>query len=689
MIKKGAPGEGRKGRSQREQHPLVSDNDVTETIDFDLLQSPIEVTTSGSTDLRSLKVAEYGKLLQAIPIPIFFVDKAAAVVFANKAVEQYVQQSDRKGITTFHTLFPDPREAHIAAQALQDVFVDRKARQLVGLLEIAGHKLWGRIHLRSIRVKEKQLALALIEDLTAERKRLILNEKYRKLYNLLPIGIVEFALLHPVTTDMPAPEALKRILQARAVEGNAEFARIRGLQGTEDLMGATLEEFLPFERDNKALFRTWISRKYAISSAETRNLRDDASIRYLENILIGIVNNDRLLGFWLASRDVTERQGLNEERLKAQKMESVSIMAGGIAHDFNNFLTVILGSISLVKMEAEPNSRIYRLLADAEQGAYRAKELTTQLLTFSKGGEPVKKVVSFPPLIEEWVAFALRGSNVTYDFSISGDLWLVEMDEGQVSQVINNVVINAAQAMPEGGRLRVSAHNVVVGSDTGVALEEGKYVRVSLHDTGVGIAAEHLHRVFDPYFTTKPHGTGLGLATSYSIVKGHCGTITVESQPGKGTTFHIYLPAVEKRLAEAASAEEANLRGSGRILVMDDVEMVRRTAYRLLNRMGYEVDTARDGDEAIEFYELALAKGKPYDAVIVDLTVPGAAGAREVVGELRKIDPAAVVIVSSGYANDPVMSKFREHGFSGMVSKPYNAEEIQRVLESVIPHRSR
>jgi len=689
MAKKPASGTGGPGDSENGFHPFVADSDLSESIDFDRFLLPIEVTTSGSTDLRSLKLAEYGKLLQAIPIPIFFVDCAASSVFGNKAVEKYLEESQGGRITTFNALFPDPREAYLAAQALRDVFADRKARQLEGLLEIAGHKLWGRVHLRSIRVREKQLILALVEDLTAERKRLILNEKYRKLYNLLPIGIVEFALVQPVSTDTPLSEALAMIMEARAVEGNVEFARIRGLNGTEDLMGATLEEFLPYERDNKALFRTWINRKFAISSAETRCSRNDSSVRYLENILIGIVSNERLLGFWLATRDVTERQGLNEERLKAQKMESVGILAGGIAHDFNNFLTVILGSISLVKMEADSEGRVYRLLSDAEQGAQRAKELTSQLLTFSKGGEPIKKVASFAPLIEDWVAFALRGSNVTYDFSIDSDLWLVEIDEGQVCQVINNIAINAAQAMAEGGRLHVSANNVVVGSDTGVALDDGKYVRVSLQDTGPGIVEEHLHRVFDPYFTTKPHGTGLGLATSYSIIKGHCGTICVESQPKTGTTFHIFLPASEKCLAEGVPAEEVVLRGSGRILIMDDVEMVRRTAYRLLHRMGYEVDTARDGDEAIEFCELAVAKGTPYHAIIVDLTVPGAPGAREVVGELRKIDPTARVIVSSGYATDPVMSRYREFGFDGVVTKPYNAEELHRVLDAVIAQRPR
>lgn len=689
MTKKSASGEGGQGDSGNGFQPFVSDSDLTETIDFNRFEFSIQVTTSGSTDLRSVKLAEYGKLLQAIPIPIFFVEKSSSIVFANKAVEKYMDDPERAETSTFLGLFADPREEQVAARTLHEVFTDRKARQFEGLLDIRGHKVWGRVYLRSIRVKEKQLVLVLIEDLTSERKRLILNEKYRKLYNLLPIGIVEFALIRPVTTDMRFQEALERILEARAVEGNAEFARIRGLDGTEDLMGATLEEFLPYERDHKALFRTWIGRRFAISSAEARDVREDSSVHYLENILFGIVSNERLLGFWLATRDVTERQGLNEERLKAQKMESVGIMAGGIAHDFNNFLTVILGSISLVKMEADPESRIYRLLADAEQGARQAKELTSQLLSFSKGGEPIKRVCVFGPLVEEWVRFALRGSNVTFGFSISDALWLVEIDESQVCQVINNIVINAAQAMPDGGRLDVSADNVVVGSDTGVALDDGKYVRVSLQDTGPGIPEEHLHRVFDPYFTTKQHGSGLGLATSYSIIKGHGGTITVESQPKAGAAFHVYFPASEKVLAEIESVEELVLRGSGRILVMDDVEMVRRTAYRLLHRMGYEVETARDGNEAIEFYERAVAKGDPYDVVIVDLTIPGAPGGREVLGELRKIDPAVRVIVSSGYVNDPVISKYQEFGFNGVVTKPYNAEEIHRVLNSVIIHRER
>jgi len=393
----------------------------------------------------------------------------------------------------------------------------------------------------------------------------------------------------------------------------------------------------------------------------------------------------RLAGAVLAFRDVTDRVRLEDELRRAQRMDSIGILAGGIAHDFNNILTAILGNITLAQMFSKSGQSVEDCLQQAEKACWRAEELTQQLLTFVKGGAPVKKLASLTTLIRETGDFALRGSNVRCEFAVSPDLWPAEVDEGQISQVINNLMINADQAMPDGGTIQVSAENAVVGPDDDRSgLPEGKYLKISVQDHGVGIPPERIEKVFEPYFTTRPEGRGLGLSTARTIVKRHRGLIAVDSQLDAGTTFTVYLPASEGTPQAAPRRANSALKGTGRVLLMDDEDMVLKTAGAMLEHLGYEVTAARDGREAIELYRKAMQSRRAFDVVVLDLTVPGVMGGQECMKELLEIDPRVKALASSGYSGDDVEGTYRREGFRGFVTKPYSLEKLGQALHRLI-----
>ena len=402
-----------------------------------------------------------------------------------------------------------------------------------------------------------------------------------------------------------------------------------------------------------------------------------------------IIKNGAVVGSRDIVRDITERKKLEEELMKREKLESLGVLTGGLAHDFNNLLTAILGNISLAGIPGQTSEAILARLTDAEKAALRARDLTQQLLTFSKGGAPVKQMLNIGAIIKDSAAFSLSGSSVKCIYEMPKDLWSVEADAGQMSQVINNLVINADQAMPGGGTITITGENVILEAENRFSLKEGNYVKIAIKDQGMGIPREHLRKIFDPYFTTKQKGSGLGLASAFSVVRRHDGYIAVESILGSGTTFSLYLPASVKDLSGEKERGEDQLAGKGKILVMDDEESVRKVAGEILKTLGYEVEHAGDGREALAIYRKAKESAVPFDAVIMDLTIPGGMGGREAVGELLRIDPGAKVIVSSGYSQDPVMANFRDYGFAGVISKPYRVSELGKKLHEVLTTEGR
>ena len=390
-------------------------------------------------------------------------------------------------------------------------------------------------------------------------------------------------------------------------------------------------------------------------------------------------------------RDITSRKRTEEEYVKIEKLNSLSVLAGGIAHDFNNLLAVVTIGVELIESslpdscnDNETTDHINRV----EKALKQAHFLTRQLLTFSRGGKPVKTIISTSELIRESVNLFLCGSKAKCEFDIAENLWPIDADKGQISQVIQNIVINANQAMPQGGVITLSAENINIENDNSFHLKGGRYVNLTITDDGPGISGENLERIFDPYFTTKEKGSGLGLATCNSIIHKHGGKIIANSEEGKGTAFSIYLPSTNKKVKVPKNINESNLNKTKRkILLMDDEESVLSLVMNVITLIGHEVEIARNGHEAITLYQQSVEKGDPFDVVILDLTVPGSMGGKETILRLIEIDPSVRAIVASGYSNDKVLSNYDKYGFKAAIQKPFNIKELSEVIERVIVER--
>ena len=396
-------------------------------------------------------------------------------------------------------------------------------------------------------------------------------------------------------------------------------------------------------------------------------------------------SDGNLLGTVLILRDMTERIKLDQELLKASKLDSLGRLAGGIAHNFNNLLTAILGNLSMIQTWMNPKDHLFPFVSEAESASLRAKALTLQLLTFAKGGSPLKKPLALHQVVSGSATFALSGSSTCCHCDIPDDLWLVNADEGQIGQVIHNLALNAQQAMPTGGTLLIRGENVIVseGEATRKTLPApGQYVKLTIQDCGSGIPSHVIHKIFDPYFTTKPTGCGLGLSTAYSVIRNHHGTITASSVVGRGSTLTIYLPAHTEELTSTTPSPSL-VNGEGRILVMDDEESIRLLLGEMLRYLGYEVECVAEGKEALPRYQEAYHAGQPFSAVILDLTVPGGLGGKDIMRQLQEFDPHVKGIVSSGYCNDPVISRYSAFGFHGVVAKPFRLRELSQVLQQV------
>lgn len=473
---------------------------------------------------------------------------------------------------------------------------------------------------------------------------------------------------------------------------NAEMTRISGYS-QEEMVGDTTRKFYPTDEIYEENGRKNYPILHRSGSMELQNelLRKDGTSVICNWRARLIETTAGLEGVAWSVEDISSRLRMEEELLKVKKLESVAVLAGGIAHDFNNILVAIIGNVSLAERILEDQHQARELLSRAVRASLRARDLVVRLLTFAKGGEAIKGVASLPDMLRESVPFVLSGSNVKCVYEFAESLWTVKMDPGQVDQIFQNLVLNADQSMPEGGSLTISCTNVVVESNSD-GIIPGNYVVVRVRDTGYGIAAENIDRIFDPYFSTKQKdsnkGSGLGLSIVHSIVLKHQGKIRVESALGEGTVFTLYLPALVDQAVVTAQAQEPIVIGKGRIMIMDDEEMVRRVVVDMLSFLGFTTVEAEDGDEALSLYQQAMEEGPAIDAVIMDLTIPGGMGGKEAVQRLLQLDPKAKAIVSSGYSNDPVINDYHAAGFVGIVSKPYQLADLSRELSTVLAEQT-
>ncbi len=556
---------------------------------------------------------------------------------------------------------------------------------------------------------EKNMYAELMKCIKTGKKRDFPQMKYADKY--LSISIAPFSegaiiISQDITERIKAEKALKRNEQRFRVivETMPSLLVITDKEGRNLYVSPNCEEITGYsKKELEKNFIWWIheddldrAKKVFDRSFkehtdgrnfEYKAVKKDGKIWYASSSWEPIIDEKGdFQGMILQTIDISDKKIMEQEIAKAQKLESIGILAGGIAHDFNNFLTGIIGNISLAKLKINPKDEIYEILTESEKAAHSAKSLTQQLLTFSKGGVPIKEKTDIKELIKESAKFAIVGSNVNCEFDFQEDLWEVVIDRSQMNQVVNNIIINAVEATQEEGTITIKAENAEIRKRIKIPLKKGKYVKITITDTGIGIPDKNIPNIFDPFFTTKQGGSGLGLATVFSIIKKHKGFIYAESEVGKGTSFYIYLPAsLEVKKEKKQKAEKEKIpKCSGKVLIMDDKSFIRKSAERALNLYGFDVAGAEDGEEALSLYKKAMDKGKPYDVVILDLTIPGAMGGLRALNELRKIDPKVKAIVSSGYSDDPVMSDHEKFGFNAIIKKPYEYHELSETVKKLI-----
>jgi len=399
------------------------------------------------------------------------------------------------------------------------------------------------------------------------------------------------------------------------------------------------------------------------------------------------VSNEGFNSVSVSIVDITLQKQVEKEILKSKKLESVGLLAGGIAHDFNNIMTGLFGNLELAKIKLSPDHASYHHIQTANQALNTATNLTHQLLTFAKGGDPLFEIVNVKQIIEDSLKLSLSGSNISSVLLLQDDLWMISADKGQLSQVIINLLINADHAMSERGSLTIEANNIEKYSTNIASNLSGKFICIKISDDGEGISQEALKHIFDPYFTTKQFGSGLGLATAHSIVAKHNGTISVESERGKGTTFSLYFPAkpeAQIRNETILNKPKKSLESSAKVLVMDDEKIILNLATEMLKSLGYSVDTAIDGEQAIDKYKAANKEGRPFDVIIMDLTIPNGMGGEETIKQLLKINPQIKVIVSSGYSTGQIMSNYRDYGFKARLVKPFLMKDLEYKLFKIL-----
>jgi PAS domain S-box-containing protein len=587
-----------------------------------------------------------------------------------------ISAADMVGTSFGETLLPEHAVQRLAE--IRTVFDAGEKKVVEYMINVPGGSFWHETSLSPLRNEKGDITavVGFIRDITERKKA---EESQRS-------GEMRLNALSRATF-----EGIVFSKKGVFIDCNEQFADMIGCK-TGDLIG--IDGLTLVHHDDRELARTKITTEDE-EPYEMRLFCRNDSVKFVEvHGQTMLIRGDRLRV--TAFRDITERRRMEKELIKVQKLESVGVLAGGIAHDFNNGLQTILGYITLVEIQSNLDVRAQENLKNARKAIFQSKDLTKQLLTFSRGGEPVKRTISISGLIKDSVKLVLSGSNVECEHCIPDNLWNVDADKGQLNQVFNNIVINACQAMPDGGSIKICAENINV-VEVSFSLKKGKYIKMSFSDNGTGISQENLQKIFDPFFTTKHKGSGLGLATTYSIIKKHEGHITVESEIGVGTVFNIYLPASQKEPVlegidgfDIRSVEEQEENGESKVkvLLMDDEYAIRVVLCEQLRSLKYIVEAVEEGTEAIRSYKNAREAGKPFDAVVMDLTISGGMGGKETIEKLLEIDPEVRAVVMSGYANDPIMANYKEYGFKGVLAKPHGIHELDEALRNVIMERS-
>ncbi len=540
-----------------------------------------------------------------------------------------------------------------------------------------GTLFWGEVSLKYVEFPGKRYVLATTRDVNDRKlaEKSLAEEKERLAVTLKSIGD------GVITTDISG----KIVLLNKVAE------HLTGWTNTEAVGRPSDEIFHIVNEQTRELCDNPVTK--VINSGKTVGLGEntvliakDGSERSIADSGAPILDaKSEIIGVVLVFRDVTDKQRLEQEALKVRKLESVGVLAGGIAHDFNNILSAILGNINLALEYTSPHEPTYTLLAEAEKASLRAKDLTQQLLTFSRGGEPIRKTTSIAEIIKDSSTFVLRGSNVRCDTWFAPDLLPVDVDPGQISQVIQNIIINASHAMPEGGIIDIRGENITEGHAPPSLQNGKKYIVITIRDHGTGIPQDIIDNIFDPYFSTKQTGNGLGLAICHSIIMRHEGSITVESKPGTGTVFSIYLVASKEEIPDyPGKTPRPTVEICSKIMVMDDDVMVQDISKAILTRLGHDYQFAANGEEAVALYKNDYLSGKQADLIIMDLTIPGGMGGKDAVKEILAINPEAKVLVSSGYSNDPIMANYKDYGFCGAIVKPYQMKELKVTMQEAL-----
>lgn len=649
---------------------------------------------SSSNDSLDEEVEFYQKMLDAISDMVLCKGPNSSIVWANKAFRDYYGMTNQQLREIIDAPFNEP---DFTQQYIKDDHLVFSTGQTLHIPEEPVTRQDGEVRLfntiKSAIVDRQgavRLTVGVSRDIT-EQKRIQkeLNEYRRRLEDLVAARTKELqnlteslnVTLHAITEGVVSVDPDGRITLI-----NEAALKMVGC-ASEKAIGARLDTIIHLRRENEPAFFHPSSILTAEIIPLRGNLVRDNGVELPVVIQASplIRGESGALGRVLVIRDVTVSRRLEAQLLRQQKLESVGTLAGGIAHDFNNFLQAILGNISMAQIIGKDDPAMLKVLDRAQSACHRAQGVTRQLLAFSRGGKPVKRVQPIGPIIQESAAFAVRGARVVIEFKIAGDLWNCPVDDGQISQVISNLVINAEQSITDTGTITVEAMNLTNPVTHGLPLPKSPHVLVRIADNGIGIPDEILPNIFDPYFTTKANGNGLGLATAYLIVKNHDGLITVHSKKGEGTEVLFAIPAVPGSSAPAAKSDPAAQRGKGqRVLLMDDDEAIREILTQMLLSLGYAPVACSTSDETISTFKKTIENGELFDCVILDLTMPGCMGGKEVFVELKNLQPGVKAIVSSGYAAETSGDELTRLGFASILAKPYTLEQLAETIQQVL-----